>query len=50
MSIVKCETSLLPLILDFNCEKQWEAYMKAIDDEIKFLIEWEKDIENRHKK
>lgn len=50
MSIVKCDTSLLKLFLDFNNEKQWEAYMKAIDDEIQFLIEWEKDIENRHKK
>ena len=50
MSIIKCNTSLSTLILDFNSEKQWEAYMKAIDDEIEFLIEWEKDIENRHKK
>lgn len=50
MSIVEYDTSLLKLILDFNSEKRWEAYMKAIDDEIEFLIEWEKDIENRHKK
>lgn len=49
MSIVECNTSLLTLISDFNDEKQWEAYMKSIDDEIEFLIEWEKDIKNRHK-
>lgn len=34
MSIVEYDTSLLKLILDFNSEKRWEAYMKAIDDEI----------------
>ncbi len=48
MSIVKCDISLLKS--EINIEKQWEAYMKAIDDEIEFLIEWEKNIENRHKK
>lgn len=49
MSIVECKTSLSTLILDFNSERLWEAYLKAIDDEMQFLIEWEKDIENRHK-
>jgi len=49
MSIVEYKTSLLKLILDFNSEKRWEVYMKTIDDEIQFLIEWEKNIKNRHK-
>lgn len=49
MSIVECNTSLSTLILDFNSERLWEVYLKAIDDEMQFLIEWEKDIENRHK-
>ena len=52
MSIVECTNSkspLLELISECLDEKQWEEYLKAIDDEIDFLIEWEKDIKNRHK-
>ena len=49
MSIVECKSSLLKEISEFNDEEQWEAYLKAIDDEIDFLIEWGRDIENRHK-
>ena len=47
MSIVECTSSkspLLELISECLDEKQWEEYLKAIDDEINFLIEWEKDM------
>ena len=52
MSIVECTNSkspLLELISECLDEEQWEEYLKAIDDEIDFLIEWEKDIKNRYK-
>lgn len=49
MSIVECKSPLLGPISERLDEEQWEEYLKAIDDEIEFLIEWEKDIKNRHK-
>ena len=49
MSIVEYKPSLLGPISKRLDEEQWEEYLKAIDDEIDFLIEWEKDIKNRHK-
>ena len=49
MSIVEYKPSLLGLISECLDEEQWEEYLKAIDDEIDFLIEWEKDIKNRRK-
>lgn len=48
MSIVECRSPLLELISECLGEEQWEEYLKAIDDEMEFLIEWENDIKNRH--
>lgn len=51
MSIIKDDfkSPWLELISECLDKKQWEVYLKTIDDEIQFLIEWEKDIKNRHK-
>ena len=50
MSIVECKSSFLKSFPEFIDDKQWKAYLKAIDDEIEFLIEWEKNVENRQNK
>ena len=51
MSIAECKlpkSPLLELISECLNEEQWEEYLKAIDDEIEFLLEWESSIKDRN--
>ena len=49
MSIVECKSPLPTSLSGFD-DAQWEAYLKTIDEEIEFLLEWGRSIEDRNKR
>lgn len=47
MSIKEIQVELKYFIVHSRSAETWKKYLKEIDEEIRWLKDWEKDIENR---